>query len=88
MEAYIQIGNADNLPMQTIKAEIKEDILWWQKKGLSYTATGYGKKIPTTYKVKFNSRWYRVYCCIFSNIGTNYIKTKEGDIVTDLYPFD
>jgi len=27
------------------------DSLWWQLRGLSYTATGYGHKIPTKYKV-------------------------------------
>lgn len=29
-----------------------ENWLWWQKKGLMYTTTGYGKKIPTTYMIE------------------------------------
>lgn len=33
-------------------------------------ATGYGKKIPTGYKLKINNRWHRVYCTRYSNIGT------------------
>jgi len=47
--------------------------LWWQLQGLQYTATGYGSKIPTEYKVKHNNRLKRVYCCIYSNIGSLFI---------------
>ena len=47
-------------------------------RGLSYTASGYGDKIPTTYKVKFNNRWHRVYCRIFSNCGSLYIVSKKA----------
>jgi hypothetical protein len=38
---------------------------------------GYGRRIPTDYKIKINSRLYRVYCCCFSNAGTCYIDTKD-----------
>lgn len=49
------------------------------------TQTGYGKAIPTRYMVKFNGRWQRVYCCIYSNSGTLYIKSTkfESIIVRD-----
>jgi len=49
--------------------------------GLSYTRTGYGKKIPTTRMVKLpgSPRWRRVYCCIFSNAGTCYVADKSGN---------
>ena len=55
--------------------DVKVELLWHQKLGLQYTATGYGGKIPTRYKIKLfgNPRWYRVYCAIFSNAGTLYI---------------
>lgn len=44
-------------------------------------ASGYGGKIPTSRKVKATGadgreRWYRVYCMIYSNIGTCYICRK------------
>jgi len=60
-----------------------ERLLPWQKMGLSYTATGYGKKIPTRYMVRtIDQKWRRVYCCIFSNVGTTYvIHGKEKTIV-------
>lgn len=47
--------------------------MWHHEKGLSYTASGYGKRIPTRHKVFFNDRWRRVYVCCFSNSGTAYI---------------
>jgi hypothetical protein len=56
--------------------EIKDAPLWWQLKGLSYTTSGYGRKIPTSKMVRLKTGrqvWRRVYCCIYSNIGTCYI---------------
>lgn len=73
-EAYIQYGNSDNLPMRTVKAdEVIHAPLWYHLQGLMQTVSGYGSKIVTEYKVKHNGRMYRVYCAIYSNIGTLYI---------------
>jgi len=50
--------------------------LWWQKQGLSYTASGYGNKVPTRYCTRvpeWGTRLYRVYCMIWSNVGSLYI---------------
>lgn len=57
--------------------------LWWQEKGLSYSATGYGSKIPTRYMVRtVDQKWRRVYCAIFSNVGSTYVMHgKEKTIV-------
>jgi hypothetical protein len=77
MQAFIQThatradGSRDSFA--TIAAEVKHAPLWWQDRGLSFTASGYGARIPTPHMVKFNGRWRRVYCRIYSNIGTNYI---------------
>ena len=59
----------------------REVLLWWQRKNLSYTSTGYGKKIPTTHMVQLSgsTQWRRVYCCIYSNIGTCYVPDKQGN---------
>ena len=61
--------------------DVKEAPLWWHTAGLSYTATGYGRRIPTPRMVRVNGspRWRRVYCCIHSNIGTCYILHADGD---------
>jgi hypothetical protein len=45
--------------------------------GSGRDVTGYGKKIPTDYKVRLEGRLYRVYCCCFSNSGTCYVTTKN-----------
>ena len=90
MQAYIQTnatrpdGTKDNFC--TVAVDAKDSPLWWQKQGLSYTASGYGSKIPTRHMVRFNSRWHRVYCRIYSNAGTCYIVSgKEQFIVNDIY---
>ncbi len=53
------------------------------KAGLDYTASGYGRKIPTTRMVRIpgSKRWRRVYCCIYSNIGTCYVTSGDDWIV-------
>jgi hypothetical protein len=50
--------------------------LWWHLKGLSQTASGYGSKLTTPYKVEHEGRMYRVYCVCWSNAGTLYILPK------------
>ena len=60
------------------------DELYHHKNNLQETASGYGNKLTTRYKINFNGRNYRVYCRCFSNSGTCYIVTKShGEIVID-----
>lgn len=63
--------------------EIKEAPLEWQRRGLQYTATGYGKRIPTTRMARVGKRWHRIYCAIFSNSGTCYIESKGKDLIVE-----
>jgi hypothetical protein len=86
MTAYIQTkharpdGSYDSF--LTVSVDYKEAPMPHHRAGLTWTATGYGKRIPTAYMVRFNGRWRRVYCCIYSNIGTTYIgKLSDGLIV-------
>lgn len=45
----------------------------WQRRGLQYTATGYGTKIPTSKVIKWSDgKVRRVYCDIYSNAGSCY----------------
>ena len=57
----------------TQRVAVRVELLDWQKNNLTFTASGYGSRIPTQYKVKFNGRWRRVYCRIYSNSGTLYL---------------
>lgn len=75
--AYLQHGRGGPGPFRTEQVPIKENLLEHHKRGLSYTASGYGVKIPTGYMVKFANRWRRVYCRVFSNSGTLYIVAPE-----------
>ena len=88
--AYLNFGGpfTDEQPCVrlTTSTEVKENLLWWQKRGLYFTASGYGKRIPTFYMVKHNNRWKRVYCCIFSNSGTLFIEQNKKPVATvDIY---
>lgn len=64
--------------------DIKSAPMLHHVRGLSYTSTGYGKKLPTQYMVNLGGRWYRVYCAIFSNIGSCYIISKGERYLVDL----
>lgn len=77
--ANIKINNT------SVKCDIKESLLWWQKKRLSYTTTGYGKKIPTSYMINYTNRWYRVYYCCYSNTGTAYIVSNKNKLIVNIY---
>lgn len=74
------------LYLETQTLETKTDLLQWQKQGLSYTATGYGGKIPTQYKVKHDGIWKRVYCAIYSNTGTLYIMQTGTKLIVRDFP--
>lgn len=54
----------------------KEELLWWQKAGLSQTASGYGCKLTTRYMVHYKGRWRRVYSSCYSNSGVLYILVR------------
>lgn len=64
--------------------DIKEAPMYHHVHGLSYTASGYGRKIPTRYMVNLCNRWHRVYCAIFSNIGSVYIISRGERFLVDL----
>ena len=61
----------------------REKLLPWQKRGLMYTASGYGKKIPTSKQLYILGRWRRVYCSIFSNSGTCYVIVDGKEVNVD-----
>lgn len=50
--------------------QTKQALLPWQAQVLSYTASGYGAKIPTAYKALVAGKWRRVYCTQYSNAGS------------------
>lgn len=77
MKAYIHTkSRRDNGAFDcylTQAVDVKEKPLPWQLAGRSYTASGYGARIPTPYMVRFNGRWRRVYCICYGNAGTLFL---------------
>jgi hypothetical protein len=65
---------------KSVQIEAKTSLLWWQKRGLSYTRSGYGRRIPTSRMVRLpgETQWRRVYVCIFSNSGTAYVEDRRN----------
>lgn len=62
----------------------RRKLLGWQTRGLTWTATGYGPKIPTSCQMYVAGRWRRVYVSQRSNAGTAYsILNKVRRIVFD-----
>ena len=69
-----------HIDIQNFNCDLYLEPLWFHKKNLMQTATGYGKALKTEYMIKFNNRKYRILNRCFSNIGCLYIKTKTSTI--------
>ncbi len=48
------------LKVNGVETPAEKRPLWWQSAGLLYSKTGYGKKIPTQYMVRYKNRSRRV----------------------------
>jgi len=80
MRAYLHFGGAGTIdytpgpygnrgPLQTVETECQETRL--PRHGQN--VTGYGSKIPTHYKIKWDGRWRRVYAACYGNAPSLYI---------------
>lgn len=63
----------------TWRAPMRHEVLPWQARGLSETRSGYGSRLRTTRQVLYRGRWHRVYCTIWSNSGTCWIRVDGKD---------
>lgn len=73
--------------MKRIYVKRRELIYWplgWQKAGKLETASGYGAKLHTVYKLLYKKRLHRVYCCCYSNAGTCYINVKGERLIVEI----
>ena len=50
--------------------DLVESPLAWQKLGLQQTASGYGMKLTSRYKINFNGKLRRLYVTQISNAGS------------------
>lgn len=52
---------------------LEDHPLWWHEQGLHQTASGYGQRLTTRYKIRHNGRLYRVYATCISNVSSLWI---------------
>lgn len=48
-----------------------------------YSATGYGRKIPTQYMLRIKERWHRVYSMVYGNSGTAYVLKGGAELILE-----
>lgn len=63
--------------------ELKDSPLWWHRQGLSQTASGYGAKLTSRYKISYEGREFRLYCTVYGNAGSTWFKIKGRKIFVD-----
>ena len=71
-----------------IVASIEDRPLWWHDRGLSFTATGYGARIPSARVVRLvgDPRPRRIYVTIYSNSGTAWLTWRGRKWIVDDFP--
>jgi hypothetical protein len=86
MNAWLHFGGAalgtPQGPFLTVNVDVIESPLAHHKRGISYTATGYGNRIPTVYMVKWQGKWRRVYAACYGNVASTYIGKANAWLAT------
>ncbi len=84
LHAIIKTRDRDH--ESSIPVPVKMEPMAHHRMGLQFTASGYGARIPMQYMVQVEGRWRRVYCCIYSNIGTLFIgRSISAGSIVDLW---
>ena len=60
--------------------DLIDDPLPWQKRGLQQTASGYGSKLTSCYKINFEGKLYRLYVTQYSNAGSTWFRVRGRKI--------
>ena len=81
MKAFLHFGTGSE-PRQTVEVEAKREPMRHHKLGLSWTASGYGPRIPSDLMVKWEGRWRRVYIACYGNAGSAYIGPARAWLAT------
>lgn len=66
--------------IDAMPCDIRDEPLKHHKLGLTYTASGYGRKIPTRYKAYYKGIWRRIYSVCYSNVSSEYIEVNGKTI--------
>jgi len=60
--------------------DLLHDPLDWQKRGLQQTASGYGAKLTSSYKINFEGKFYRLYVTQYGNAGSTWFRVRGRKI--------
>lgn len=60
--------------------ELVRDELPWQKRGLQQTASGYGAKLTSSFKISFEGKLYRLYHTCYGNASSCWFTVKGRKI--------
>jgi hypothetical protein len=50
----------------------------------SRSVSGYGADIPTAYRIRYGTRWHRVYAMQYGNAASVYIRKAGADLFLDI----
>lgn len=79
-DSDLREGYGPTINTDAFRDDLVHAPLPWQRAGKQETTSGYGKRLNTGYKIKFNGRLYRVYCTQYSNAGSCWFTVKGRKI--------
>ena len=79
LTAYLHHESGAQGPFLTESVEVKST-----EAPRNNSRTGYGSRLPTRYMVKYLNKWRRVYCVIYSNVGTLYIGPAKNKTIVQI----
>ena len=85
MQAYLQFKAGPNGPFNTVAVPHKIEEMPYHKAGLTWTVTGYGKKIPSRHMIQYRGKWRRVYVTQYGNAGSAWIMVDGARVHVDVY---
>ena len=75
-----RIAKAGRLTLDRYPEDLCARPLPWQRRGLQQTASGYGAKLTSQYKLSFNGKLYRIYHSCYGNASSAWFVAKGRKI--------
>lgn len=75
------MGSWDHMRLSVERSQLADKPLRHHKRGLSQTASGYGRALVNSSMIWFEGRYRRIYTTCFSNSGTSWFNFNGKKIV-------
>lgn len=72
----LDLVRGNHITTENFRRELYESRPDWMQRGLQETASGYGMKLNSGYKIDYCGRLYRVYVTQISNAGSAWFTVK------------